>query len=242
MKNYKLTIQYDGRNYSGWQIQKNSESIQQKITDAIEILLKEKVNLIGSGRTDSGVHAFGQVANFRTETEIDIYRFKHSLNSILPYDIVVSSMDEIDLDFHARYDAKKRTYLYLITQTRSPFYKNYSYFYPRKIDLEKLNVLSKLFLGEKEFTSFSKKNDEVENKNCTVYKTFWRQKGEIILFSIQASRYLHGMVRTIVGTLLHAQEQNHPEIFIEEIFNSQNREEAFEAVPAKGLFLYKVEY
>lgn len=242
MKNYKLTIQYDGRNYSGWQIQKNSESIQQKITDAIEILLKEKVNLIGSGRTDSGVHAFGQVANFRTETEIDIYRFKHSLNSILPYDIVVSSMEEIDLNFHARYDAKKRTYLYLITQTRSPFYKNYSYFYPRKMDLEKLNVLSKLFLGEKDFTSFSKKNDEVENKNCTVYKTFWRQKGEIILFSIQASRYLHGMVRTIVGTLLHAQEQNHPEIFIEEIFNSQNREEAFEAVPAKGLFLYKVEY
>lgn len=242
MKNYKLTIQYDGTNYSGWQIQKNSESIQQKITDAIEILLKEKVNLIGSGRTDSGVHAFGQVANFRTETEIDIYRFKHSLNSILPYDIVVSSMDEIDLGFHARYDAKKRTYLYLITQTRSPFYKNYSYFYPRKMDLEKLNVLSKLFLGEKDFTSFSKKNDKVENKNCTVYKTFWRQKGEIILFSIQASRYLHGMVRTIVGTLLHAQEQNHPEIFIEEIFNSQNREEAFEAVPAKGLFLYKVEY
>lgn len=242
MKNYKLIIQYDGTNYSGWQIQKNSESIQQTITDAIEVLLKEKINLIGSGRTDSGVHAFGQVANFRTRTEINIYRFKHSLNSILPSDIVVSEMEEVEFEFHARFDAKKRTYLYLITTTRSPFYKNYSYFYPRKIDLEKLNSLSNLFLGEKDFTSFSRKNTEIENKNCNVHKAFWRKKGELVLFSIQANRYLHGMVRTIVGTLLNAQDQNNPETFIEEIFNSKNREEAFEAVPSKGLFLYKVEY
>jgi tRNA pseudouridine38-40 synthase len=242
LKNYKLIIQYDGTNYSGWQIQKNSEAIQQKITEAIEVLLKEKVNLIGSGRTDSGVHAIGQAANFRTELEIDIYRFKHSLNSILPSDILVSAMEEVDPEFHARFDAKKRTYLYLITQTRSPFYKNYSYFYPRKIDIENLNSSSKYFFGENDFTSFSKKNDEIENKICTIYKAFWRKKGELILFSIQASRYLHGMVRTIVGTLLNAQDQGNPETFIREIFNSQNREEAFESVPAKGLFLYKVEY
>lgn len=242
MKNYRLIIQYDGTNYSGWQIQKNSKSIQQKITEAIEVLLKDKVNLIGSGRTDSGVHAIGQTANFRTESELEIYRFKHSLNSILPSDIVVSAMDGVDPEFHARFDAKKRTYLYLLTQTRSPFYKNYSYFYPRKIDLDKLNLLCNLFLGEKDFTSFSKKNDEIENKNCKIFKAYWRRKGEVILFSIQASRYLHGMVRTIVGTLLNAQDQDEPEIFIKEIFNSQNREEAFESVPAKGLFLYKVEY
>jgi len=242
LKNYKLIVQYDGTNYSGWQIQKNSESIQQKITEAIEVLLKDKINLIGSGRTDSGVHALGQAANFRTESEIDIYRFKHSLNSILPSDIVVSAMEEVGPEFHARFDAKKRTYLYLITQTRSPFYKNYSYFYPRKIDLEKLTFLSNSFLGEKDFTSFSKKNHKIENKDCTVYKTIWRKRGEVILFSIQASRYLHGMVRTIVGTLLNAQDQPEPERFIKEIFNSQNREEAFESVPAKGLFLYKVEY
>jgi tRNA pseudouridine38-40 synthase len=242
LKNYKLIIEYDGTNYSGWQIQKNSKSIQQEITEAIEILLKDKVNLIGSGRTDSGVHSIGQTANFRTSSEVDIYRFKHSLNSILPADILVSAMDEVDVEFHARFDAKKRTYLYLLTQTRSPFYKNYSYFYPRKIDLQKLNLLCNLFLGKKDFTSFSKKNAEIENKNCNIYKAYWRQKGEVILFSIQASRYLHGMVRTIVGTLLNAQDQVDPETFIQEIFNSQNREEAFESVPAKGLFLYKVEY
>lgn len=242
MKNYKLIIQYDGSNYSGWQIQKNSGSVQQTISESIEVVLKEKVNLIGSGRTDSGVHAIGQVANFRTETVIDIYRFKHSLNSILPSDILVSSMEDVDFEFHSRFDAKKRTYLYLLTQTRSPFYKNYSYFYPRNIDIEKLNSLSSLFLGEKNFTSFSKKNSEIENKNCTVYKSFWRKRGELVLFSIKASRYLHGMVRTIVGTLLNAQDQKDPENFINEIFNSENREDAFESVPAKGLFLYKVEY
>jgi len=242
LKNYRLIIQYDGTNYSGWQIQKNSQSIQQKITDAIEVLLKEKINLIGSGRTDSGVHAIGQVANFRTETEINIYRFMHSLNSVLPSDIMVSEMEEAKFEFHSRFDAKKRTYLYLLSPTRSPFYKNYSYFYPRKIDLEKLNSLIHLFLGEKDYTSFSRKNTDIENKNCNVYKAFWRKKGELVLFSIQASRYLHGMVRTVVGTLLNAQDQNDPEVFIKEIFNSQNREEAFDAVPAKGLFLYKVEY
>lgn len=242
MKNYKLIIQYDGTNYAGWQIQKNSEAVQQKITDAIEVLLKEKINLIGSGRTDSGVHALGQVANFGTERNIDIYRFKHSLNSILPADIVISEMKEVDPDFHARFDAKKRTYLYLVSQTRSPFYKNYSYFYPRNIDLQKLNLLCNYFIGEKDFTSFSKKNDEIENKNCKVHKAFWRKKGELILFSIKANRYLHGMVRTIVGTLLNAQDQDDPEKFIQEIFNSHNREEAFESVPSKGLFLYKVEY
>jgi tRNA pseudouridine38-40 synthase len=242
LKNYKLIIQYDGTNYSGWQIQKNSESIQQKITESVEVLLKLKINLIGSGRTDSGVHALGQTANFRTETDIDIYKFKHSLNSILPADIVVSAMEEVDSEFHSRYDATKRTYLYLISQNRSPFYKNYSYFYPRKIDLEKLNSLSNLFIGEKDFTSFSKKNAEIENKNCLVHKSFWYKKGELILFAIQANRYLHGMVRTITGTLLNAQEQTEPENFIREIFNSQNREEAFESVPSKGLFLYKVEY
>ena len=165
MKNYKLIIQYDGANYSGWQIQKNSNSIQQIITESLEILMKEKINLIGSGRTDSGVHAIVQAANFRTESSIDIYRFKHSLNSILPSDIVVTTMEEVDIEFHARFAAKKRTYLYLITQSRSPFYKYYSYFYPRKIDLLKLNSLSNLFLGEQDFTSFSKNTEEIENKN-----------------------------------------------------------------------------
>jgi len=237
-----LTIQYDGTNYAGWQIQKNSISIQQKITEALEVLTKTQINLIGSGRTDSGVHSIGQVANFRCETEIDIYRFKHSLNSILPFDISISSMEEVDENFHARFDAIKRSYLYLITQQKSPFYKNYSYFYHKKIDLDKLNELSKVFLGEKDFSAFSKKNEDIDNKDCTIYNAYWRNKGELNYFYIQADRFLRGMVRAITGTLLKAQELNFSESVIEEIFKSKNRAEACDSVPANGLFLYKVEY
>lgn len=242
MKNYKLLIQYDGTNYAGWQIQKNADTIQQHITDTLKILLKEDVNLLGSGRTDSGVHALGQIANFRTEKEIEIYRFKHSLNSILPNDISILKMDEIDVDFHARFDAKKRAYLYLITQIKSPFYKNYSYFYPAKINIDKLNEISRYFIGEKNFISFCRKNENIENKNCNIYEVRWRKSGNIILFYIQANRFLHGMVRTIIGTILKAFKSENPQKIIEEIFRAENREEASESVPAKGLFLYKVKY
>ena len=242
MKNYKLLIQYDGTDFSGWQIQNNAETIQQNITDAIKILLKEDVNLIGSGRTDAGVHALGQVANFRTENEIDIYRFRHSLNAILPSDIAILNMEEVSESFHARFDAKKRSYIYLLTQVKSPFYINYSYFYPTDINLEKLNLASKIFFGEKDYTSFSKKNIEIDNKICSVFDLRWRKKGDLIIFYIRANRFLHGMVRTITGTLLKSQAEANPEKFIADIFNSKDRKEAADSVPSKGLFLYKVEY
>ncbi len=242
MKNYKLKIQYDGTKYSGWQFQNNSISVQQTITEALEVLTKEKINLIGSGRTDSGVHALGQVANFRTQNEIDIYRFKHSLNSMLPFDISVTKMEEVDVDFHARFDAKKRSYFYLISKTKSPFYKNYSYFYHNKIDIDKLNQFSKILIGEKDFTSFSKKNAEQDNKICNIYNAHWRQKGDLTFFYIQANRFLHGMVRAITGTLLKAQDEEKPETLLNEIIELKNRECAFESVPAQGLFLYKVDY
>ena len=242
MNNYKLIIQYDGTNYAGWQTQENATSIQQTISDAIKTILKVDVNLIGSGRTDAGVHALGQVANFRSKDEIDIYRFKHSLNSILPYDISINEMEKTDFEFHSRFDAKKRSYIYLITQKKSPFYKNYSYFYPGELKLDKLNTISECFLGEKDFTSFSKKSSEIENKNCSVYKINWQDKNDLIVFYIQANRFLHGMVRTIIGTILKAFEVEDSKDFIGDIFKAYNREEAFESVPSKGLFLYKVNY
>ena len=242
MKNYKLVIQYDGTNYAGWQIQKNGDTVQQRITEALEILTKEKINLIGSGRTDSGVHAIGQVANFRTENDVNLYRFKHSLNSMLPFDISISVMEEVNINFHARFDAKKRSYFYLINQMKSPFYRNYSYFYHKKLDLNKLNQLSKSFIGEKDFTSFCRKTPEQESKDCIIYSAKWRKNGVVTYFYVQANRYLHGMVRAITGTLLKAQELNYPESFIEEIFQSCNRDDAYDSVPANGLFLYKVEY
>ncbi|MEP0860758.1 MAG: tRNA pseudouridine(38-40) synthase TruA [Ignavibacterium sp.] len=242
MNNYKMILQYDGTGYSGWQIQENAKTIQQEIINAIKIILKEEVNLIGSGRTDSGVHALGQVANFRTEREIDLYKFQFSLNSILPDDISVLSTEKVNENFHSRFDAKKRTYIYLISQFKSPFYKNYSFFYPQKIDLEILNDLSKLFLGRKNFSSFCKKKSEVENKFCEVNEINWSNQFDLCVFKISADRFLHGMVRAIVGTLLKALKMEKPEEYIQEVFRSEDREFAGEAVPAKGLFLYKVEY
>ncbi len=240
--NYKLIVQYDGTNYAGWQIQENAVTIQQKITDAIKILTKENINLIGSGRTDAGVHAIGQVANFRCENELDIYRFRHSLNAMLPKDISITDMKIADENFHARYDARKRSYIYLISKIKSPFYNLYSWQYHETIDVLKLNKLSDKLSGVHDFTAFARKNTETENKTCEIFQIRWRESKELLLFFIEADRFLHGMVRTIVGTILRACKNNENEEYLFDILNSRDREAAGEAVPAKGLFLYKVKY
>jgi len=242
LNNYFLHIQYDGAAYSGWQIQDNAETVQQRIVDAIKVILKEKVNLIGSGRTDTGVHALGQIANFKVESELDIYKFKHSLNSILPEDISIIKMKKVPEEFHARFNAKKRSYLYLISKMKSPFYNNYSWYYHNKINVEALNNYSKLLIGEHNFSSFAKKKSEVENKNCNIYNAHWKESGELIMFFIEANRFLHGMVRTVVGTLLGISSNDEKEEKLIKILESQDREVAGETAPAKGLFLYKVKY
>lgn len=242
MKNYKLIIQYDGTNYSGWQIQENSVTVQQKITDSIEIILREKVNLIGSGRTDAGVHAIGQAANFNTEKITGIPKFQHSLNSILPADISIIKMEEAHENFHARFDAVRRSYFYLISRDKSPFFHKYSLHYSPALDLNYLNKMSDLFLGRHDFTSFSRKSSENGNKICSVEQAFWKETRGMIIFLIEADRFLHGMVRTIVGTLLNACKNNLDEEYITRIFSSKERAAAAAAAPAKGLFLYKVRY
>lgn len=242
MNNYKLLIQYDGTNYAGWQYQANAVTIQQKITESIKIILNEEVNLIGSGRTDAGVHALGQVANFKTRQEIDLYKFKYSLNSILPNDISVIDIEKAALDFHARFSARKRSYIYLISKNKSPFFDKYSYFCHGYLNCEKLNHLSKYILGKHDFTSFCKKNSETENRICVVNNAYWKETKGMIIFLIEADRFLHGMVRTIVGTLLLAVKNELDDSFIKKILEKKDRETAGESVPARGLFLYKVKY
>jgi tRNA pseudouridine38-40 synthase len=242
--NYRLIIHFDGSNYAGWQMQQNAVSVQQEIIEAIAVITKENVNLIGSGRTDAGVHALGQVANFRIDKELDLIRFQYSLNSILPNDISIVQIKKVDESFHARFDAKSRSYIYLFSHNKSPFYDKYSYNYYSvvKFDFNHLNKISKEFLGEHDFTSFSRKNSEIENKMCTVSKIHWRKGKDITIFYITANRFLHGMVRTIIGTILHAEKNNLGEKYLNEIFEQKNRENAEESVPAKGLFLFKVRY
>jgi tRNA pseudouridine38-40 synthase len=242
LSNYKLVIQYDGTGYCGWQIQSNAPTVQETIMNKIELISKVKVNLTGSGRTDSGVHALGQVANFKTEEEIDIYKFRHSLNAVLPNDISVVSMEKIDENFNARFDARKRSYIYIISKFKSPFFQKYSYHYHESLNCNILNKLSTSFLGEKDFTSFARKNTETENKICNVFEAHWKDTNGLILFRIEADRFLHGMVRTITGTLLKALKESPSQKFIEDILSARDRECAGEAVPAKGLFLAKVKY
>ena len=180
------------------QLQFNKKYLMQ-----LKTILKEDINLIGSGRTDAGVHALGQVANFNTENALDLYRFRYSLNSMLPFDISIIKMEEVSEDFNSRFDAKKRSYIYLIKKMKSPFYFKYAYYYKGKIDCQKINQLANSLLGEKDFSSFSKKNSDIENKNCNIYNIQFRETKNFIIAIVEANRFLHGMVRALVGTLLY---------------------------------------
>ncbi|MEN8192465.1 MAG: tRNA pseudouridine(38-40) synthase TruA [Bacteroidota bacterium] len=244
MKNYRLLIQYNGKSFSGWQRQPNVPTIQQQIEDSIYTITKERINLIGSGRTDTGVHALGQSANFRIDTELDNRKFLHSLNSILPNEIAIIDMYEVNENFHARFDAQKRSYLYIINPLKSPFHKDFAYYYPpiEKISINKLNEISSKFIGEYDFTSFAKKNTDVKEKTCNISYAKWRKSKGLYLFRIDSNRFLHGMVRTIVGTILEVAEKNLSENVIMDIIESKEREKAGRGVPPEGLFLYKVQY
>ena len=244
MPNYKLTIQYDGTNFYGWQSQPSGNTIQDRISEVIERITQQKINLLGSGRTDSGVHALGQVANFKIDENLDLYKFHHALNSMLPPEISVKSIEQVHDEFHSRFDARKRSYLYLISKFKLPFYYNFSYLYPRvdSFELSRIRELSKALLGKHDFTSFCKTQTDTENKICTVSEIDWKEFKDLIIFRIEADRFLHGMVRTIVGTLLYGSLNQWDASNIESILKSQDRTKAGEAAPAKGLFLFKVKY
>jgi tRNA pseudouridine38-40 synthase len=242
MFNYKLTLQYDGTKYAGWQIQENALSIQEVIKSSIQQILQEEVNLIGAGRTDAGVHALGQVANFTLDKELDLFRFKYSINSVLPDDISITNIEVVDEKFHSRFSAKKRSYIYLISNQKSPFFDRYSYNYYSELNQQKLNEISSVMIGSKDFTSFSKLNPEVQNKNCEVFEARWRKEKNLFIFYIEANRFLYGMVRATVGTLLKAYSSESAIEYLENVFAKKNRDAAADAVPSKGLFLYKIKY
>jgi tRNA pseudouridine38-40 synthase len=242
MFNYRMTIQYDGTNYSGWQIQENALTVQEVLTKSIEQISQEKINLIGAGRTDTGVHALGQVANFLLSTELDLYRFKYSLNSVLPDDISITQIELTDEKFHARFSAKKRSYIYLISNYKSPFFDRYSYNLFTELNQDKLNELCSLLIGVQDFTSLSKNNPDVQNKICEIYEARWRRQKNFFIFYIEANRFLYGMVRAIVGSLLKAYSTETGIEYLRNVILQKDRNVAADAVPAKGLFLYKVKY
>lgn len=244
MKNIKLTIEYEGTNYSGWQKQENAITIQETIEEAIEKLVVEKIKLIGSGRTDGKVHALGQVANFLTNSNIPGEKYKYALKFLLPDDITIMDSEEVALSFHSRFDAIKKRYKYVVYTGELPraIYRNFSYHVPYRIDIEKMTEASKYLIGTHDFAAFMATNSDVNSTLRTIYDISINKKKDIIEFSIEGNSFLRNMVRIIVGTLLYVGFERIKIDDLPRIVLDKKRERAGPTVPPQGLFLEKVFY
>lgn len=258
IRNIKLTIEYDGTDYSGWQIQKGSlKSIQRILQGCIEKISKEKVKLISSGRTDQGVHALGQVANFKTESRIEGTIWKNALNAYLPLDIRVLKSEEVWPEFHSRYDAKSRVYSYIILNQESPsvFLRNYVYHIPLPLDIEGMKRGSSILLGEHDFSSFRasscgakrpvRKIIDIRIDHGITALIPWipfSPSGDFITITIEANAFLHHMVRNIVGTLIEIGRGRFKPEKMGEILRARDRTKAGPTAPPQGLFLVEVKY
>jgi tRNA pseudouridine38-40 synthase len=247
MKKYKLTISYDGTNYFGWQIQKEKTTIQDEIQKAIKIILKEDIKITAAGRTDTGVHANGQVAHFTSSNSFDLNKFIYSLNCLLKDDIRVLKIEEVDLSFHARYSAISKIYRYHITlkKIENPFSRLYCYRPNQILDLDLMKKGINYLLGKHDFRSFANKQNMGSAKNKPV-KTIKRidliENQDEIILEFEGDGFLYKMVRNIVGTLLDVSAKKIPLEAIESILKSQDRRKASQPASAKGLFLEKIIY
>ena len=242
MPRFKINIQYDGSDYHGWQVQKSDRSIQGELEGALSILSKgEKINVIGSGRTDSGVHALQQEAHFDWNTDMATCDITTALNGNLPVDIRVQDCAVVPGDFHARFSAVKRYYVYYC-RTDDYIMDRNKVWKTGKLDLNQLNELAQLIMGEHDFTSFSKFNPEVENRVCTISLSKWTNENGIVNYSIAANRFLHHMVRYLVGTMVEVTHNKMTRTEFEELLSEPRENVKIFRAPARGLFLKKVEY
>jgi tRNA pseudouridine38-40 synthase len=239
---YFLDISYKGTNYHGWQRQPNANSIQAEVENALGLMFQLKIGIMGSGRTDTGVHAQQQIAHFDSETELDISDISHKINRILPNDIVVNEVKAVQKTAHARFDATLRSYEYHLHQKRNPFKVGFSYFYAKQLDLEKMNAAAKKLLGEQDFQSFSKVKTEVNNFICKIKSAEWKIDNDSLVFCVTANRFLRGMIRALVGTLTEVGLGNMSLDDFQKVIDVKDRTKAGRAVPPEGLFLTVVQY
>lgn len=244
MRNIRLTIEYDGKDFNGWQKQPNKLNIQGEIERAIFNIMHEEVDLIGSGRTDAGVHSLGQVANFKTNSNFSIEKMPIALNSQLKNSIVIKKAEEVDERFHSRYNAKNKTYRYIInnSKTGTAIYRNLEYCYPFELDVEKMQEAAKYFEGEHDFKAFKSSGTSGKNSVRTIYKAEVKKDGERIIIELTGNGFLYNMVRIISGTLLDVGLGKIKPEEISEIIESKNRQNAGKTLPAHGLYLVCVEY
>ena len=244
MKNIKLTIEYNGSRFVGWQRQLNGISVEEVVDTAIKKLVKEDIKLYGSSRTDAGVHARGQVANFKTESIIPPERFQAALNGLLPEDIVILNSEEVPLDFHSRYHSKGKAYSYSILnrKTRPAYMNDYLAFTSYKLDFEKMQLACKCFLGEHDFAAFKSKGGSVKTSVRTINSIELVKTEEMIQLYIDGNSFLYNMVRIIAGTLIDVGRGRIDYTDIPTIIESKNREKAGKTAPAQGLCLEKIYY
>lgn len=244
MRNIKLTIEYDGSNYLGWQKQKVGTTVQGALEEAIRDLTKEDIETIGSSRTDAGVHAKGFVANFKTNSKIPANKYREAINHKLPEDIIILSSEEVDSDFHSRYNAKGKTYSYCIINRDIPpaINKNYLYHVKKKLNIIAMKEACKYFIGTHDFAAFKSSGSSAKTTVRTITELYIEEKNDIIKIYVTGDGFLYNMVRIIVGTLIMVGNNKiKPEETIN-IIKSKNRDKAGICVPAKGLVLEKVYY
>ena len=241
MPRYFLEVSYKGTNYSGFQSQKNANSIQEEVEKAFEILHKEKIILTGSSRTDAGVHALQNFFHLDFEGLLNP-QLVYKINAILPGDIVVKAIRPVAPDAHCRFDAISREYKYFIYQQKNPFLIDRAFYYPYKIDIEKLQQAAGVLAQYQDFTSFSKRNTQVKTFICQIHQSEWIYEDECLVLNIKANRFLRGMVRALTATMLKVGRGTIDLQEFKRIIEVKDCTEASFAVPAHGLFLVAVEY
>jgi len=245
MRNIKIVIEYEGTHYHGWQRQKSESTVQEVLEDRIGVITGERVTLIGSGRTDAGVHALNQVANFATETEIAASNLLKAINSFIPKDIAVKSVEDADDTFHARYDVKRKGYIYKILNrpVRSPLYRNFSWHIYGRLDLDAMKEAATVLEGRHDYTSFcAADGDSRHNIRTVMAAGLTVSEHSVITFSIEADGFLRYMVRNIVGTLIDVGRGKIDPAEFAGILRARDRTQAGITAPPQGLFLKEVHY
>ncbi|MDN5203323.1 tRNA pseudouridine(38-40) synthase TruA [Fulvivirgaceae bacterium BMA10] len=236
-------IAYKGTNYHGWQVQKNAVTVQGVMHEALQTIFRKEIETIGSGRTDTGVHASQQYLHADLDKEIDFQKLRFKLNSLLPKDICIRSIRQVKSEASARFDAISRSYEYHIHQAKDPFLLETSYYFTKELNISLMNETSEILLGQHDFQCFSKVKTEVNNFICDIKRAEWVNEGnERLIFHISANRFLRGMVRAIVGTLLDIGTGKINLEDFEQIIASKDRKKAGRAAPAQGLFLTEIIY
>ncbi|MFA8434251.1 MAG: tRNA pseudouridine(38-40) synthase TruA [Marinifilaceae bacterium] len=242
-KRFFIQLSYKGTNYHGWQIQPNAITVQEVLNKALSTILNEEINVVGCGRTDTGVHSSYFMAHFDTSKEnYDFGKLAFRLNRFLPKDIAIQEVFPVHAEAHTRFDAKSRTYHYFITKEKNPFRLESHWKVHYELDVAKMNEAAQILFDYIDFTSFSKLHTDVKTNNCKIYYAQWEERGDELIFTIKADRFLRNMVRAIVGTLVEVGRGKLTLDGFRKVIESKNRSNAGTSVPGHGLFLADIEY